>query len=131
MNESTILLEEQIKAELETLAGFEPGSEEHSKAVDDLVKLYKLKLEETKSEVDVEKERDDAIIRGKELDIREAELKEAKFSKWFKYGIDLMGIGAPLVFYAAWMKRGFKFEENGTICSSTFKGLINKFRTTR
>ena len=35
------------------------------------------------------------------------------------------------MFYAAWMKRGFKFEENGTYTSTTFRGLFNRFKPTK
>lgn len=44
------------------------------------------------------------------------------------------GIGSvvgPLVFYSIWMDRGFRFEEEGTYTSQTFKGLTNKFSPTR
>jgi hypothetical protein len=46
-------------------------------------------------------------------------------------GIEIIGIGLPLIFYASWMRRGFKFEETGTYTSTTFKGLFNRFKPTK
>ena len=45
--------------------------------------------------------------------------------------VGLLGIGLPLVFYGIWMKRGFKFEENGVYTSTTFRGLFNRFKPTK
>lgn len=44
------LLEEEIKKEIEELGNFEQGSKEHTAAVENLAKLYRLKIEETKND---------------------------------------------------------------------------------
>ena len=43
------LLGEEIAAEIEAISELEPGSKEKSTAIDDLTKLYKLRIEENKS----------------------------------------------------------------------------------
>ena len=46
------LLEEEIKSMIQNLSSLPSGSKEKSTAIDDLVKLYKLRIEETKNEWD-------------------------------------------------------------------------------
>lgn len=43
------LLSEEIAIQIQALSEFEPGSKEKSAAIDDLVQLYKLRIEENKS----------------------------------------------------------------------------------
>jgi hypothetical protein len=115
MDEIRNLLEEEIKSEIEDLSALTPGSEEKSAAIDDLAKLYKLKIEETKCETDSNKE----------------QLAEQVKDRYFKLGIAAAEIVLPLIFYAFWMRKGFKFEEEGTYTSTTFKGLFSRFRPTK
>lgn len=42
------LLSEEIAKQIQALSGFEAGSKEKSAAIDDLVQLYKLRIEENK-----------------------------------------------------------------------------------
>ena len=48
------LLEEEIKKEIEELGNFEQGSKEHTAAVENLAKLYRLKIEETKNDWEID-----------------------------------------------------------------------------
>ena len=108
------LLEEQIASDFGDLATLEMGSEEHARAVEDLTKLYKLRIEENAAASD----RSD----------KEDEKTERVIDRYLKYGVEIAGILLPLAFYAYWMKKGFKFEETGTFTSTTFRGLFSKFR---
>lgn len=107
------LLCKEIAEEIELLNSLQPGSEEHLRAVESLAKLYELKISEEEKSNDKEK-----------LD------KDSK-GKLIQYGIDVAGIVLPLAFYGIWMKRGLKFEQTGTFTSTTFKGLFQKFKTTK
>ena len=122
------LLEEGMNHTFEGLGNMTPGTEEYSKTVEDLSKLYKLKLEERKIEVDraLKTDQCDAADR-----VEAEKLKSDKFGKWLKLGTDMAGIVLPLLFYGKWMGRGLEFEKNGTFTSKTFMGLINKFRPTK
>ncbi len=102
------LLEETIKTEILKLSTLE-GSEEKSTAIEDLAKLYRLRIEETKNE--------------KEFD-------EKVKDRYFRLGVEAAAIILPLIFYGIWMRRGFKFEETGTFTSTTFRGLFNRFKPT-
>lgn len=118
------LLSEEIKGEFENLSNLDPGSEEHSKAVDTLTKLYKLKIEENKNESDfVEKQKEEQLKRDQMAE----QLKERKW----RVGIEVCEIAVPLVFYSIWMKRGFRFEETGSYCSQTFRNFFSRLKPTR
>ena len=102
------LLKETIKEELKNLSCLPSGSEEKTRAIESLVKLYKLRIEETKNEYDAR------------------DFKEKLKEEYFKLGVEAASIILPLIFYATWLRRGFKFEETGTFTSSTFRGLLNR-----
>ena len=122
------MLGEEIKAGLSDLASLETGSKEKSEAIDDLVKLYKLKIEESKAEMDYLKEIDE---HKRSDQTKREQLSEQVKDRYFKLGIAVAELVLPLMFYAVWMKRGFQFEKDGTYTSTTFRGLFNRFRPTK
>ena len=109
-------LANEILSQLNGLSNLEPGSKEQQTAVENVTKLYRLGLEDVKADTDYDEKlyrRDvDAQHEQDELDRQARE-------------------ELPLIFYATWMKRGFKFEETGTYTSTTFRGLFNRFRPTK
>lgn len=122
------MLGEEIKAGLSDLSSLETGSKEKSEAIDDLVKLYKLKIEESKAEMDYMKEIDE---HERSDQTKREQLSEQVKDRYFKLGIAAAELVLPLMFYAVWMKRGFQFEKDGTYTSTTFRGLFNRFRPTK
>lgn len=126
--ENRSLLEEEIKAEIKRLGSLESGSQEHTKAVDSLTKLYKLKLEEDKNTY----ERLDKI-ENREIDqeSKTAQMAESVKDRYFRFGMAAAELVLPLMFYDVWMRRGFKFEQDGTFTSQTFRGLFSRFRPTK
>lgn len=110
MDEIRDLLGEEIKEEIQNLSTLEPGSKEKSMAIEDLTKLYRLRIEELN---------------------KKDQLNEQVKDRYFRLGVEVAGIVLPLIFYAAWMRRGFEFEENGTFTSTTFRGLFNRFKPTK
>lgn len=122
------LLEEEIDAQIRELSSLQAGSKEKSSAIDDLTKLYKLKIEETKTKWEINDRYDN---RDSDIQLKKDQLAEQVRDRYFRLGIEAAGIVLPLMFYAVWMKRGFKFEENGTYTSTTFRGLFNRFRPTK
>lgn len=126
--ENRSLLEEEIKAEIKRLGFLESGSQEHTTAVDSLTKLYKLKLEEDKNTY----ERLDKI-ENREIDQKSktAQMAESVKDRYFRFGMAAADLVLPLMFYGVWMRRGFKFEQNGTFTSQTFRGLFSRFRPTK
>ena len=152
-NEIRQKLEEEILNKLDNLQDLECGSKESSIEIDDLVKLYKLSIEERKLEldfdekekrIDVDKDRyqqdydikNSGLVEAEETRLHEElfkkeQLNEMRKDRLFKVGIDTAGIIIPMIFYAIWMRKGFKFEETGTFTSTTFRGLFNRFRPTK
>jgi hypothetical protein len=122
------LLEEEIKAEIRDLSTLEPGSKEKSTAIEDLAKLYRLRIEETRNEWDFGEKYD---ARESDKQLKKDQLEEQVKDRYFKLGVEAASIILPLIFYAAWMKRGFRFEETGTYTSTTFRGLFNRFKPTK
>ena len=126
--ENRSLLEEEIKAEIKRLGSLESGSQDHTIAVDSLTKLYKLKLEEDKNTY----ERLDKI-ENREIDqeSKTAQMAESVKDRYFRLGMAAAELVLPLMFYGVWMRRGFKFEQDGTFTSQTFRGLFSRFRPTK
>lgn len=137
MNEKNIeeLLSEEIAEQIKALSGLESGSKEKSTAIDDLTKLYKLRIEENKSEWDAD-EKYNSRIADSEAKKRDEEFKQQQISeqikdRYFRAGIAGAELIIPLIFYGIWMNKGFRFEETGTISSQVFRNLINRFRPTK
>lgn len=129
------LLNEEISKEIQALSGLNPGSKEKSTAIDDLTKLYKLRIEESKNEWEYDEKynrrvmEDEASARDEEM--KRTQLSEQVKDRYFKLGIAAAELMIPLVFYGIWMHEGFKFETTGTYTSATFRGLFSRFRPTK
>lgn len=137
MDENSIkeLLNEEIAEEIQALSTLEAGSKEISIAIEDLTKLYKLRIEENKSEWEADEKYNRRVMED-EANTRDYELKQIQIAeqvkdRYFRLGIAAAELMIPLIFYGIWMKKGFKFEETGTYTSTTFRGLFNRFRPTK
>lgn len=122
------LLEEEIKTEIRDLSTLEAGSKEKSTAIEDVAKLYRLKIEETRNEWDFNEKYES---RDSDILFKKDQLGEQVKDRYFRLGVEAASIILPMIFYAAWMKRGFRFEESGTYTSTTFRGLFNRFKPTK
>jgi hypothetical protein len=120
-----------------------PGTDEYAKACEAWNGVYQKWLEQKKIVLDYE---DREKQREHEMQIEKMKVEanredlEAKrsYDKTLKK-LELIGtIGVPiattaisLMFYGAWMSKGFKFEETGTYTSNTFKNFFRVFKPTR
>ena len=93
------------------------GDQNLSAQLDELSKLYHLKIDEVKSLEDTKVKKD--------------QMSEEAKDRYFKLGIAAADLIIPLVFYGTWMKKGFKFEETGTFTSTTFRSLFSRFKPTK
>lgn len=129
------LLSEEIAAQIEALSDLQSGTKEKSTAIDDLAKLYKLRIEENKSVWDADEKYNRRVMddesNNKDCDFKERQITEQVKDRYFRVGIAAAELLIPLMFYGIWMRKGFKFEETGAYTSTTFKGLINRFRPTK
>ena len=112
MDEIKVMLNEEIKAEIEKLNTLDAGSDEKSNAVDDLTKLYKLKIEEQKAAMEREEQ--------------DARRKEVKADRMVNIGLQVGLAVAGWIVYDVWHRRGLKFEEEGTITSPWTRNLMSK-----
>lgn len=128
-NENIIeLLNREIENEIRNLGTFDSGSKEKSDAIDDLVQLYKLRIEENKLTIE-STDKELKRLNDEAANLREDECK--KKERYLRLGIAGAELIVPLIFYGIWMNKGFRFEETGSITSKTFNGLINRFRPTK
>lgn len=124
------LLEEEIESEFEKLKALDPGSKEHTAAVEDLAKLYRLKLEETENDRKYQESCDRDIVTDRNWKLECEKFEEQSRNQYITMGIKIAEIVLPLTFYGIWMNRGLKFEETGSFTSSTFRGLFSRFKPT-
>ena len=135
-------LADEILRQLNGLSALQPGSKEQQTAVENVTKLYRLGLEDVKADtdydekiyrrdVDAQHEQEELDRQAREEQFKKDQLAEQTKDRYFKLGIAAAEFVLPLIFYATWMKRGFKFEETGTYTSTTFRGLFNRFRPTK
>lgn len=115
MDSTKKMLEKEIETQIANLSAL--SGDEKTQAVDDLAKLYRLKIEETKNNAE-------AVFNKEEAE------KQGKF-RIVGFVVEGAGIVLPLIFYSVWMRKGFKFEETGTFTSKTFQGLTKFFKPTK
>lgn len=118
-------LDEVIEKRLNEFDYYDLDSENTKQAVEAIEKLYRLRIEEQRFGGELcEKQK----ARESEESVKNKEIHERRIDRWVNGAITVGTAAASLVFYGVWMNRGLKFEETGTFTSSTFKGLINRFR---
>ena len=141
MDNITKLLEEEIEEQINNLSSI-PDPKQKSMAVEDLTKLYKLRIEQAKNEAELAQKQArremetrqiklDSEAKERSENLEEFRLSEMVRDRYFRTGIAVLEIVLPLMFYGVWMRRGFKFEKDGTYTSKTFMNLFNRFKPTR
>lgn len=122
------MMDKELKRRFEDLENLKTGSDEQSKATDNIVKLYKLRMDENEQNVSKEADEDKLLLEKSKLEL---EVEKAKDDKLIRILTTVTSVGVTIAGFAVgshWYGKGFKFEETGTICSSTFKGLMKDFR---
>ena len=134
MAEIKELLDDAIETEINNLNSAS-DTDEKSEVIKNLAALHKLRIEEIKTETEIE-ERSERRIMDKEnhendTNLKEVQIHENTLDRYVKVGIAAAELVLPLMFYGVWMSRGLRFEETGTFTSQTFKNLFNRFKPTR
>ena len=120
-------LEKEIEDLLIELEGFTPDQKEYTVTMEAINSLYATLNKEKTLELEDRK----LSVEYADKDLQLKTLNDSKIWNAAKTGLELVGIVAPLVFYGVWMNRGLQFEEEGSFTSTTFKGLIGKFKPTK
>ena len=108
-------IEEVLENELRELNNLEVGSDEYLKVLNGICKLYELENEKSRHKEELKR----AEQRHEEA------LREQRIDRYFRIGEMIVSTLIPLGFYGFWMKKGFKFEEEGTYTSQTFRNFRN------
>ena len=107
------LLSEEIAAQIKALSDLQSGTKEKSTAIDDLTKLYKLRIEENKSVWDADEKYNRRIMDEesvtKDGDFKERQIAEQVKDRYFRVGIAAAELLIPLMCYGIWMNKGFKY----------------------
>lgn len=111
MDETKDMLTRQIEAEIEKLSTMEDGSEEKTATVNGINQLYRLKLEETRMEIEFDNQQ-----------------RTQKINYILEGAKVVTGIASGIIIPVVFLRKGFKFEETGTYTSKTFQTLFNKFK---
>lgn len=126
------LLEEEFVTGIQTLKTMNKEDKGYSAQAEFVKTTGQMILEYDKSDLDINEKREARKNMEKaEQEVRDNEKRNKFIEQCIRVGLGLIEIGAPLIFYAAWMKRGLKFEESGTFTSQTFRGLMSKFKVSR
>lgn len=118
-NEIKTLIDDVIVTEIGNLSGFDSGSEEKSAAINDLKKLYELRIEEKKLE-------QAEMERREENDSKKAQLEAQNKDRFINIGVQIGLTIMSLLAYDVWYRRGLKFEETGTITAPMTRNLLSK-----
>lgn len=113
-------LGDNIEKALGELENLQLGSDEHTAATNNIVKLYQLKQEDEKLEVT-------SIQQDEELEQRVIDRKERR-KQWILDTVLHVGeVVAMTGVYVGLTKWGFKFEETGSITSKTMRDVSSGF----
>ena len=146
MDETKILLQDEIVGVLNTMKELSPDSEKYEKTLDGLVKLYGLKLEEKKLEQDFKEKEARREMEDRhhtdEVDASYSSRKEDLIQKVKQHrfqileliistGITAATFGASFFARNFWMKKTFLYEEHGTITGNasreTWRSMFKPF----
>jgi hypothetical protein len=131
MDEINKSLDELILNEIKE-ANQAEASKEKQDTIEGIVKLYKARQES-------EKNLNDADVKMREVELKEheAQIKEADtlierdredHDKLVRTVINGVEFAVPIMVYILLYRKGLKFEETGVFSSTTFRGLLSKFK---
>lgn len=130
MDEIKNLLGEEIKKEINNLSSLDDATEKKSKAIDDIAKLYKLKLEQDKIEAELEDSRNRHELEKEAKDdervSREEQRKKINLDRVIDVGLQVLTVVGGWIAYDIWHRRGLKFEETGSVTSPFTRNLMTK-----
>lgn len=128
-------LNEAIERHLDEISSLDVGSDEMKRAIDETVKLHKLRMDELTL-----KSEENSNVLKLNFDERKAtvdnlnyneELNEKKKDRYFRVGIAAAEIILPLTVYSVLAYLGFAREFDGVITSDTLKRVLNNVKPKR
>ena len=153
-------LDENIERHLTAIAKLEVGSDEMDSAINQAVKLHKLRTDENKLELEQAVQNDKRELERGRLELektkvkaeidginardtfntlqqscdevaRYEDLKERKKDRWFRVGVAAAEIILPLTLYGWLAYVGYAREFDGIVSSDTLKRVLNSIKQKR
>lgn len=122
------LLDKAIEAGFSDLSSADEARQEI--AVDNVVNLYKLKIEEDRNIWDSNEKYDRRVMEeeshDRETELKEKQMKEQSLDRWINVGVQAGLTLFSIIAYNCWFNRGLKFNETGTITDPMTKNLLSK-----
>ena len=125
-------IDNEVIRYLEELKDLEPGTEEYKNVMNALERLYNLRLDYDRVDLDyrakrekiqLDSGRNDEELRLKEMEAENALEKDQQDRKqyWIKMAVEGGIALLNIVILVSQFNKGFKFEKDGTLTSTTFK----------
>ncbi len=131
MEENKIIekVNEAIEFELDTYnESCKPSDAEST--VDRIVKLHKIRMDEERLRAEIassEAERvEKRTIRSEEVEARKKQAVNQRIDLVLSLGVQVLLGGLSMVAYNAWLNRGLRFEETGSIRSPMTRNLLSR-----
>lgn len=116
-------LADELQKEFNDLDKLEPGSEEYSRHIKNIDTLWILAQKEVQAAIDSE-ERD--YKREQELINNALDRKDKFIDRVVTVGAKVLELSIPTAVYIALFNKALRFEETGTITSTTNRNLLGK-----
>lgn len=120
-----VLLQEEIKDELEGLSKIGLGTDEYKATVDGVTKLVDRVIKMKELESDQDNKKAELDLKESELALKEEQAKEDKKHSWIRDSLTAAGIIVPTAVTIWGTLKTFQFEEKGTVTTSIGRGFIN------
>lgn len=116
--ESSKKLEELIQETLDKISTMEDGSKEKATEVENLKKLYEIKMSEIECDNDYDVKMNQIVT----------DIQKNKKDRWIKIGLGAAEILIPAISFGIFFNKGLKFEETGVVRSGFMRNLIGKMK---
>lgn len=128
MEDIATMLDREYEEALKAVSIATTGSEEAKWQLQKLNDLHKQRMNEMEASQKACQHSDELYYKEKELQLKEAQMKDGKKDRIIKIVLDGAAILIPVTVSSYWMAKGLKFEENGTFTSRTGQWLSNHLR---
>lgn len=128
MEDIRTMLDKEYEDTLMAVSLATTGSDEAKWQLQKLNDLHKQRMAEMEAIQKASQHDSDFYYKRKELQLKEAQMKDGKKDRIIKIVLDSAAILVPVTVSSFWMAKGLKFEENGTFTSRTGQWLSSHLR---
>lgn len=131
MEENRIIekVNEAIEFELDTYNESCQSADAES-TVDRIVKLHKIRMDEERLRAEIESAKaeraEKRTVRSEEAEAKKKQAVNQRIDLALNLGVQVLLGGLSMVAYNAWLNRGLRFEETGSIRSPMTRNLLSR-----